>query len=470
MEKIRVFESQVEEIKYKVMRELARQTWAGRDAFSAFNEIANGVIKKGDPPLRCCIYKDRAVIAERIRICLGEYHGSKDTVQIVEIACDECPKSGHEVTGLCRGCIAHHCREACPRDAIAIDSKGYAHIDKERCIECGRCAAACKYHAITNLIRPCEDVCPVKAISMSEDGSAQIDQDKCIVCGLCIYSCPFGAPNDISSLVRVINSLKDEKKHVHAIVAPAVASQFEGRTIGQVFQGIAELGFDSVSEVAIGADDTAWEETQELLEKGFLFTSCCPAFVEYINVEFPSLREHVSSTPSPMVMAGKRIKAQDPDSEVVFIGPCIAKKYEKKTDKACEYVDHVLTFIELYALLDSKDINLPDLPEMEVQGASCYGRGFPQSGGVTAAIREGLKELGREDFPFKPVVANGLEECRLALLKAKAGKLDGNFLEGMVCEGGCVRGNGTLVNKKNTSGHVNAYCEASEHKTLKSTR
>ena len=126
--------------------------------------------------------------------------------------------------------------------------------------------------------------------------------------------------------------------------------------------------------------------------------------------------------------------------------------------------------MELYALLDSKDIVLAELPEMEVQGASCYGRGFPQSGGVTAAIREGLKELGREDFPFKPVVANGLEECRLALLKAKAGKLDGNFLEGMVCEGGCVRGNGTLVNKKNTSGHVSAYCEASEHKTLESTR
>ena len=208
MEKDRLFESHVDIIKYKVLRELARQTWAGRDAFMAFNDIANVVVKKGEPPSRCCIYKDRAVIAERIRIGLGEYHGSKDTVQVVSIACDECPKSGHVVTSLCRGCLAHYCRSVCPKGAIAIDTKGYAHIDKERCIECGRCASACKYHAITNMIRPCERSCPVDAISMSEDGSASIDQDQCIVCGTCITECPFGALNDISAVVRVIHAIQ----------------------------------------------------------------------------------------------------------------------------------------------------------------------------------------------------------------------------------------------------------------------
>ena len=172
MEKDKLFESHVDIIKYKVLRELARQTWAGRDAFMAFNDIANVVVKKGEPPSRCCIYKDRAIIAERIRIGLGEYHGSKDTVQVVSIACDECPKSGHVVTSLCRGCLAHYCRSVCPKGAIAIDTKGYAHIDKERCIECGRCASACKYHAITNMIRPCERSCPVDAISMADaDGT-----------------------------------------------------------------------------------------------------------------------------------------------------------------------------------------------------------------------------------------------------------------------------------------------------------
>ena len=136
MAKEKIFESRVDIIKYKVLRELARQTWAGRDAFMAFNDIANAVVKKGEPPSRCCIYKDRAVIAERIRIGLGEYHGSKDTVQVVDIACDECPKSGHVVTSLCRGCLAHHCRSVCPKGAIAIDTitsmRYQANITREK--------------------------------------------------------------------------------------------------------------------------------------------------------------------------------------------------------------------------------------------------------------------------------------------------------------------------------------------------
>ena len=473
MTKDKIFESKVDVIKYQVMRELARQTWAGKDAFMAFNDIANVVVKKGEPPMRCCIYKDRAIIAERIRIGLGEYHGSKDTVQVVTIACDECPKSGHVVTSLCRGCLAHYCREACPKDAIAVDTKGYAHIDKDRCIECGRCASACKYHAITNMIRPCEKSCPVHAISMDEDGSAKIDQDKCIVCGACVYECPFGAMNDISSMVRVIHAIQDKQQHaqhIHAIVAPAVAAQFSGVTTGQVFSAILALGFDSVTEVAGGADETALTEAEELLERGFLTSSCCPAFVDYVNVEFPMLADKVSDTPSPMVMTGKRIKEKDPDALVVFIGPCVAKKYERKTDKAAPYIDHVLTFSELQALFDSRDLDLETMPESDPQDGSCFGRGFAQSGGVTAAIIEALKELGHEDFEFKPVIANGVEECRAALLKAKAGKLDGNFIEGMICEGGCVRGNGTLVNKKNTALHMKTYCESSCRKTLKNTK
>lgn len=473
MEKDRLFESHVDIIKYKVLRELARQTWAGRDAFMAFNDIANVVVKKGEPPSRCCIYKDRAIIAERIRIGLGEYHGSKDTVQVVSIACDECPKSGHVVTSLCRGCLAHYCRSVCPKGAIAIDTKGYAHIDKERCIECGRCASACKYHAITNMIRPCERSCPVDAISMSEDGSASIDQDQCIVCGTCITECPFGALNDISAVVRVIHAIQakgKENRRIYAIVAPAVASQYPGLTTAKVFGAIKAIGFDEVVEVAAGADETALTEAEELLERGFLTSSCCPAFVEYVRNEFPMLADKVSDTPSPMVMTGRAIKAKDPEAIVVFIGPCIAKKYERKTEKAEPYIDHVLTFMELQALFDSTDIDIEDVEEMELQDASCYGRGFAQSGGVTAAIVEALKELGHADFAFKPVIANGVEECRAALLKAKASRLDGNFIEGMICAGGCVRGNGTMVNKKNTPMHMQQYCEASTRKSLQNTK
>jgi iron only hydrogenase large subunit-like protein len=103
---------------------------------------------------------------------------------------------------------------------------------------------------------------------------------------------------------------------------------------------------------------------------------------------------------------------------------------------------------------------------MNVQDASPYGRGFAKSGGVTSAITQAIKELGLEDFEFKPVIANGVNECRAALLKAKAGKLNGNFIEGMICEGGCIKGNGTLVNKKNTDLHIDDYCSASTKKTM----
>ena len=448
---------------------MARHAWEGHDAFTAFNDIANVVAKRGEPPMSCCIYKDRAIIAERMRIGLGEFHGSKDTVQVVSIACDECPKSGHMVTDICRGCVAHNCKEVCPRKAIVIDGRGYAHIDKDRCVECGRCATACKYNAIINMHRPCEKVCPTGAISMDEDGSASIDQDKCIVCGACVYECPFGAVNDISGIMRVVDAIKDKKEDqkIFAVVAPAVAVQFPGTTVGQVFSAIKALGFDGVYEVAMGADETALTEAAELKEKGFLTSSCCPAFVEYVNVEFPELNDHVSSTLSPMALTGRAIKKKYPDSKIYFIGPCIAKKYECKTDRAEPYIDKVLTFLELMALLDSRDIDIASMPEMELQDASAYGRGFAKSGGVTRAIEEAIKELDMEDFEFKPVICNGVNECRTALLRAKAGKLNGNFIEGMICEGGCIKGNGTLINKKNTDLHIDDYCSSAIKQTLK---
>ena len=435
----RIFENRVEVIRYQVLREMARHAWEGHDAFTAFNEISNVVAKKGEPPMSCCIYKDRAIIAERMRIGLGEFHGSKDTIQVVSIACDECPKSGHMITDICRGCVAHNCKEACPRNAIGIDERGYAHIDKERCIECGRCAVACKYNAIINMRRPCERVCPTGAICMDEEGSAVIDQDKCIVCGACVYECPFGAVNDISGIMKVVDAIKNktEDEKIFAIVAPAVA------------------------------DETALTEAEELKEKGFLTSSCCPAFVEYVNVEFPERKDHVSSTLSPMALTGRAIKEKYPDSQIYFIGPCIAKKYECKTDRAEPYIDKVLTFLELMALLDSKDIDIASMEPKDLQDGSAYGRGFAKSGGVTRAITQAIKELGYEDFDFRPVVANGVNECRAALMRAKAGKLNGNFIEGMICEGGCIKGNGTLVNKKNTDLHIDDYMSSSKKQTLK---
>ena len=453
------FENKVEVVKYRVLRELARALWEDHDPFTVFNDIASKVVKKGEPPMSCCIYKDRAIVADRMRMGIGEYHGHKDTIQVVDIACDECPKAGYMVTDLCRGCLAHSCREACPRDAVAIDERGHSHIDKTRCVECGRCAASCKYGAIINLTRPCERVCPTGAIHMGEDGAAIVDQDKCIVCGLGVYVCPCGAPNDISAVANVIRQIKaDDGRKVYAVVAPSVAAQFPDGTTEQVYAGIKAIGFDEVVEVAMGADETARTEAAELLEKGFLTTSCCPAFVEYIHIKFPELEQYVSHTLSPM--------EKDPDAVVVFIGPCMAKKYERKKDCAKEYIDYVLTFFELQALFDSKDIVLSELEGLDLQDGSSFGRAYCRSGGVAASVVEAIREMGREDFEVKAVVCNGIDECKAALLKAKAGRLDGNIIEGMCCPGGCIKGNGTLVNKQNTDKFINEYAASAEKQKI----
>ncbi len=458
---MRIFDTNVQELKYKVLVEVAYQTWLGNDSFAVFNEIANEIVKKDEPPMSCCIYKDRAIVAERIRLALGGNKDNSNVIQVIDIACDECPKAGHTITDLCRGCIAHRCADACKLGAITFDDEQIAHIDKSKCVECGKCAKVCPYSAITDFKRPCERACKLDAISMAEDGEAQIDNDKCVACGACVYQCPFGATVDTSSIVDIINALmqseNNTKYKVYAIVAPAIASQFTYAKLGQVITAIRELGFYKVGEVALGADMVAYTEAQELIEKGFLTTSCCPAFVKYIKTRFPELEEHISHNLSPMATLGKFIKEHDKDAKVVFIGPCTSKKAEIKQDHVKDWIDYVMTFEELQAIIDSKDIIVEELPETEMDDATYFGRVFARIGGVTDAVTEAIKELGREDFEFNPLVCEGIDKCKPALMRAKKGKLPNNFIEGMICSGGCIGGAGCLTHGEANKKEVDDY-------------
>ncbi len=465
---MKIFDSRVQEVKYQVLRELAKQTWKGNDAFTAFNEIASKIIIKGQPPMSCCIYKDRAIIADRMRIGLGRCLNGKSTVQVVTIACDECPKSGYTVTNLCRGCLAKSCKEHCPKDAIFFDENNKSHIDKSKCVECGKCAASCRYDAITNLRRPCEQACSANAITTGEDGAAHIIQDNCIVCGECLWKCPFGALQDRSFVVDVVNELiraEKEKTNVYAIIAPAIVTQYPGATLKQIVTGIKALGFAGVVEVARGADVAAKEDALEIKEKGFVTSSCCPAFVEYVRVFFPSLVDNISTAISPMGYTAKEIKEKDSHAKVVFIGPCIAKKYEKTQSQVADYIDYVITFEELQAMFDAKDIELSTLEETKIQDASMFGRGFALPGGVTVAVGKAIEEMGL-DIDFKPLVCDGIADCKVALTKAKYGKLDANFIEGMACKGGCVAGNGSLLNKGEARRCVDEYCDDASFTTV----
>ena len=127
--------------------------------------------------------------------------------------------------------------------------------------------------------------------------------------------------------------------------------------------GLKQLGFFSVVEAALGADMVSYREARELAEKGFLTSSCCPAFVSYIEKSFPTLRPFVSHNLSPMAEVARFIKGTDPDAKIIFIGPCTAKKQEFQREEVRPWIDCVLTFEELQAWFDSKDLDLPSLDE-----------------------------------------------------------------------------------------------------------
>ena len=399
----------------------------------------------------------------------GDYE-NPNVIEVIDMACDECPMGGYEVTNACRGCLAHRCEDVCRFGAITFDENHVAHIDKSKCKECGACAKVCPYTAIIGRRRPCENACKIKAISMNENKAAAIDNSKCIACGACVYQCPFGAISDKSYILDVIDIIKksenNTKYKVFAVVAPAISSQFTYAKLGQVISGLKVLGFHTVIEAALGADMVADAESKELVEKGFLTSSCCPAFVSYIEKSFPDLLPFVSHNLSPMATIAKYIKEHEAPCRIVFIGPCTAKKAEVKKESVREYVDAAMTFEELQALFDSKDLDITTLSEDVLDNASYFGRIFARSGGLSDAVAEALKEHGETDFVLKPCSCDGIEACKIALLKKSKNVLDANFIEGMACLGGCIGGAGCLTHGEKNKSEVDKYGMEAYEKTI----
>ena len=466
---MRKFDTKVQHLKYKVLREVARLAWNDTLLENVLN-IPKTIVPGNVPTMRCCVYKERAILGERVKIAMGGDRDNPNVIEVIDIACDECPLSGYEVTNTCRGCLAHRCEDVCRFGAITFDQQHVAHIDKSKCANCGACAKVCPYTAIVNRTRPCENACKVKAIHMDEKTkAAAIDDSKCISCGACVYQCPFGAITDKSFILDVIDIIKKSNNNqdykVFAVVAPSISSQFTYAKLGQVITGLKELGFHTVVEAALGADMVADAESRELVEKGFLTSSCCPAFVSYIEKSFPDLLPYVSHNLSPMGAIAKYLKEHEDPCKVVFIGPCTAKKAEVKKDSIKPYVDAAMTFEELQALFDSKDLDITTLPEDVLDNASYYGRIFARSGGLSDAVAEGLKEHNVTDFQLKACSCDGIEACRVALLKKSKGLLDANFIEGMACIGGCIGGAGCLTHGAKNKAEVDKYgMEAYEKK------
>lgn len=466
-----LFDTHVQKMKYNVLREVAKLAYSDELTSAKLMEVSKTIIPDGKPMFRCCIYKERAIINERVGMALG---GEEDgtVVSVLPIACDECPVDGIQVSAACRGCLAHRCMDNCPKGAISIVNHR-AVIDKEKCVECGRCMAVCPYSAIVKHTRPCVSACKPKAIHIDpETQKAVINKEKCISCGACVYQCPFGAITDKSSITQVIslirNSHDNKEYHVYAVVAPSMASQYPNAVPEQVVAGIRRLGFHAVVEAAWGADMVAWLEAQELAEKGFLTSSCCPAFVSYIEKNFPSLVPNISHNLSPMAQIAKWLHETDPSCHVVFIGPCIAKKAETKSTKTKEFVDYTITFEEMQAMFSARGIDVTKMEKAELDNASFFGRIFARCGGLATAVEQALREQGvtPEEFTLKATSCNGIAECRTALLKAQKGVLPENFIEGMACEGGCIGGPACLSHSSKNAAQVDAYGRSSMEQTI----
>lgn len=444
-------DNDIRRIKTEVLSRIAELAFSDRLEPNAVSEIPFEMIAGREPHFRCCIYKEREIITQRTRLAMGKMpNGVEDkgnVITVIPSACEGCPITRYRVTENCQKCLTKSCQKACPFGAISMTGRG-AYIEQDKCKECGRCAAACPYNAIADLVRPCKRSCPVGAINIGEDKLAFIDDDKCISCGSCMKNCPFSAISDRSLILPVIEGLRDEKRYVAAVVAPALEGQFGPEvTMGKMRSGLLALGFDAAYEVALGADAVAKQEAEELAEviekDGKMTTSCCPAFVNMLYKHFPRLESYMSTTGSPMVAIARKIKAEHPGALVVFIGPCVAKKTEVKLTEGADYA---LTTEEIYSLFNAKNVVLEDMEDLPQEG-SIYGKKFSEAGGVTGAVLRVLEEEG-----LTPALAahraNGAVECKKALTMLASGRFPSNFIEGMACEGGCMNGPANLQNPK----------------------
>ncbi len=444
---------------------------------------------KFSQPVDCCIFKDRAMVRNKIMALLGiniekEEDETKDlsfflekalkrekvncpVLTVIDIACHSCEKEHYYVTDLCQGCSARPCESNCPVGAIKVVN-GRSVIDQNKCVKCGRCKEMCPYNAIVYKTVPCESNCPVGAISRDpETRKAKIDYDKCIYCGKCTKSCPFGAIMDRSQIIDVAKNLKDGKNMI-ALVAPSIVGQFPG-TVFQMVSALKKVGFSKVYEVAYGADLTSKSEVKEFIEKvksgeqSMMSNSCCPAWVKTAKKHIPEFSKFVSDTPTPMAFIAQIAKEEVPSSITVFIGPCIAKKFEAIHNAD---VDYVLTFEELGAFFIARGIEISELSENEFDSpiSTGVGRGFPISGGVVEAIKYYVSEICGEEASdeLKPFKIDGLNKKNISILKRIAkSENDFNFVEVMACEDGCVGGPGVISNPNLCGRKVESYSKES---------
>ncbi len=486
---MRGIDTQVRVTRRRIFKEVANLAYHSEQLKDDIEALPYKIVDYDEPTHRESIYRERAIIRERIRLAMGlslrpenvpvhltqgleesnisEKYYEPPLMQVIPSACNACPVNRYEVTNKCMGCVAHPCKEVCPKEAISMVN-GKSFIDQEKCIKCGKCKAICPYDAITHQVRPCAAVCGVNAIKSDKMDRAVIDENLCVSCGQCMVSCPFGAIADKSQIFQLIRALQSGREII-AQVAPAFVGQFgPDVTPGMLKTALKELGFSEVYETAIGADMGCMAEAQHYVHEvatgklPFLLTSCCPSWSVMAKKFFPETIDNISNALTPMVATARKIKEKHPDASVVFIGPCASKKLEASRRTVRSDVDFVITFEELVGMFEAKEIILSQIqPEDEMEDATGAGRGYGVAGGVASAIEQCIREY----YPEVEVHiehAESLAECKKILMMAKAGKKNGCLIEGMACPGGCVAGAGTNIPIIQANREVSGFVKAAK--------
>ena len=383
------------------------------------------------------------------------------------------------------------------RDTQRIVTNPSIVRDPSKCIRCGRCIRACKdvqgIAALTYAHRS-------KDIVVTTAYDKPMEATDCVLCGQCSLACPTGAIVERDATAKVLWAIQSRKKHVICQVAPAVrvalGDAFGKKpgaiATGQMVTALKLLGFDKVFDTNFGADLTIMEEGMEFLDRlkngGTLpmMTSCCPAWVTFMEKEYGESLAHLSSAKSPMMMFGAvaktvypKVAGVSPDDIVtVAIMPCTAKKAEIQRKEMLrdgkQDVDYVLTTRELIKLIKSVGLTFGDLPESDFDSplgeATGAGAIFGATGGVMeAALRtvyekatgktlekidfedvrgmQGIKEatvdLGERTVHI--AVAHTLKNAAKLMKDVRSGTSPYDFIEVMACPGGCVGGGGQPI-------------------------
>ncbi len=310
-----------------------------------------------------------------------------------------------------------------------MDILNAIYTEKNNCQDCYKCVRRC----------------PVKAIKI-DDHMASVVQDLCIYCGKCVQVCPAQAKkvrNDLSGAKYLIKS----KGIVVLSLAPSFQTEFADYSDKQLFNAFNQLGFNYVSETAIGAEIVS-KITMDWLNKqdqGVYFSSCCPVVVQLISKYYHDYFDKIAPFDSPMQAHAKYLKQKyGANTKVIFAGPCIAKKEE--IDEFYEGADIVLTFNELREWLHSEILDPEYLPENKLQAPSYYletaGKGnlYPIDGGMIATMKN---EVTTTDTSFMSF--SGIQNVKDVLENLPQDINHKLFLELLACEGGCI--NGPCINK-----------------------